>query len=364
MAIIKAVSSKAGIGQIIDYVTKQEKTEDKLVSGIGCTPSTAKEEMEITKKLWGKTGGRTYKHFVHSYHEHEKITPKQAHENALELARETKAWQGYEVLIATHIDKGHIHTHFIVNSVNYENGYKLQWTKFDLQELKDRCNAQSQIQGLRVTEKGKTFDGEEREEISAFKKETYQLLKKAEQGEVKSYVQEIALAVMDCREIATSRQDFIDLMAERGYKTDWQDTHKYITFTDIARQEQGEKQCKIRNNKLEKYYNINFGKEELENGFEINARTKQAKEQLSTGNVRVNIPAEQENNGTGTNGADAFIRQLATKERVAEEKRENREIERKRLSAEEKRRTEELQREVAERERRNRTAIKRGDFER
>ena len=30
MAVIKAVSSKAGIGQALDYVTKEEKTEDKL----------------------------------------------------------------------------------------------------------------------------------------------------------------------------------------------------------------------------------------------------------------------------------------------------------------------------------------------
>ncbi|EDP2739294.1 TPA: relaxase/mobilization nuclease domain-containing protein [Campylobacter jejuni] len=54
-------------------------------------------------------------------------TPEQAHKNAVELAEHTKAWKGHEVLIATHIDKGHIHTHFIVNSVNYENGHKLQW---------------------------------------------------------------------------------------------------------------------------------------------------------------------------------------------------------------------------------------------
>ncbi|EOC7136028.1 relaxase/mobilization nuclease domain-containing protein [Campylobacter jejuni] len=53
--------------------------------------------------------------------------PEQAHKNAVELAEHTKAWKGHEVLIATHIDKGHIHTHFIVNSVNYENGHKLQW---------------------------------------------------------------------------------------------------------------------------------------------------------------------------------------------------------------------------------------------
>ncbi|MCG4195161.1 relaxase/mobilization nuclease domain-containing protein [Campylobacter jejuni] len=55
------------------------------------------------------------------------ISPEQAHKNAVELAEHTKAWKGHEVLIATHIDKGHIHTHFIVNSVNYENGHKLQW---------------------------------------------------------------------------------------------------------------------------------------------------------------------------------------------------------------------------------------------
>ena len=78
MAVIKAVSSKAGIGQAIDYVTKEEKTEEKLVSGLHCEAETAKEEMQATKELWEKTGGRTYKHFVQSYHKDEKITPEQA----------------------------------------------------------------------------------------------------------------------------------------------------------------------------------------------------------------------------------------------------------------------------------------------
>ena len=159
MAVIKAVSSKAGIGHAIDYVTKKEKTEEKLVSGLHCEPETVKEEMQATKELWGKTDGRTYKHYVQSYHEDEEITPEQAHKNAVELAEHTKAWKGHEVLIATHIDKGHIHTHFIVNSVNYENGHKLQWSKHDLKDLKERCNEQSREQGLHVPEKGKTFAG-------------------------------------------------------------------------------------------------------------------------------------------------------------------------------------------------------------
>lgn len=94
---------------------------------------------------------------------------------------------------------------------------------------------------MHVPEKGKTFEGAEREETVAWKKDTYQLLKQAEQGKVKSYVQEIALAVLDCKETATSREKFIEQMADRGYRVDWQDNHKYITFTDLAREQAGEK---------------------------------------------------------------------------------------------------------------------------
>ena len=330
MAVIKAVSSKAGIGHAIDYVTKKEKTEEKLVSGLHC--ETVKEEMQATKELWGKTDGRTYKHYVQSYHEDEKITPEQAHKNAVELAEHTKAWKGHEVLIATHIDKGHIHTHFIVNSVNYEDGHKLQWSKHDLKDLKERCNEQSREQGLHVPEKGKTFAGEVREETVAWSKDTYQLLKQAEQGKVKSYVQDIALAVLDCKETATSRENFIRMMNERGYGVDWQDSHKYITFTDLKRQEQGEKQCKIRNNKLEKYYNMDFGKESLEHEFEGNARSQQtaqrAREQLAAdrGAKTDNRTAEADNIG-------AFIANIAAQVGNAEAGRQERAAERSRRSA-------------------------------
>ena len=332
MAVIKAVSSKAGIGHAIDYVTKKEKTEEKLVSGLHCEPETVKEEMQATKELWGKTDGRTYKHYVQSYHEDEKITPEQAHKNAVELAEHTKAWKGHEVLIATHIDKGHIHTHFIVNSVNYEDGHKLQWSKHDLKDLKERCNEQSREQGLHVPEKGKTFAGEVREETVAWSKDTYQLLKQAEQGKVRSYVQDIALAVLDCKETATSRENFIRMMNERGYGVDWQDSHKYITFTDLKRQEQGEKQCKIRNNKLEKYYNMDFGKESLEHEFEGNARSQQT-EQRAREQLAADREAKADNRTTGADNIGAFIANIAAQVGNAEAGRQERAAERSRRSA-------------------------------
>lgn len=278
MAIIKAVSSKAGVGQALDYVMKEEKTEEKLISGLNCEPETVKAEMQATKELWGKTGGRTYKHFVQSFAPEEKIDPVQAHRIACRFAAERSDWEGFEVLIATHKDKDHIHTHFIVNSVSYEDGHKLQQSKADLKDMKAQSDRLCMEQGLHITEKGKTFSGESREETAAWSKDTYQILKQAEQGQVKSYVQDIALAVLSCREQAVSREDFINRMGSRGYGVDWQDSHKYITYTDLEREQAGEKPCKVRHNKLEKYYNMDFGKESMEHEFERNSRTAERSE--------------------------------------------------------------------------------------
>ena len=74
MAVIKAVSSHAGIKRALDYVMKDEKTERRLLDGFNCNPDSVKEEMQLTKQLYRKTGGRTYKHFVQSFAPEEEIT--------------------------------------------------------------------------------------------------------------------------------------------------------------------------------------------------------------------------------------------------------------------------------------------------
>lgn len=356
MAVIKAVSSRAGIKTILNYVMKEEKTEQKLLSCLNCTPDMVQEQMEFTKRLWGKNGGRTYKHFVQSFAPEENIDPVQAHQIACQLAASRPEWQDFEVLIATHEDKKHIHTHFVVNSVSCVDGHKIQQSKAELQAMKDDSDRLCMQHGLHITEKGKTFDGHNREETAAFSKDTYQMLKKAEQGEVKSYVQDIALAILDCREQATSRTDFVQRMNERGYGVDWQDSHKYITFTDLKRQEQGEKQCKIRNNKLEKYYNMNFGKESLEHEFEGNARSQQT-EQRAREQLAADREAKADNRTTGADNIGAFIANIAAQVGNAEAGRQERAAERSRRSAgdtERERRAKEAKREAEASMRRHR----------
>lgn len=309
MAIIEAVSSKAPISAVIDYVSKDEKTTDELLSGYNLiSPITAEDEMQATKEIWGKIGGRTYKHFVQSFAPDEDITPQKAHELAVKFAKQCPQFKGFEVLIATHQDREHIHTHFIVNSVNFEDGHKFQMKSTELQNMKDLSDKLCAEYGLTITQKGKTFHGKDREETTAYSKEQYQLLKKAEQGEVKSYVQDIALAVCQCREQATSIEDFKMRMSELGYAVKWEDSRKYITFTDTKRQGQGEKKCSIRNNKIEQYYHMDFSKEGLEREFKGNAR-KQA-EQL----------AEQ----AGQDRASDITRRIADTSRRSLESLENR----------------------------------------
>lgn len=263
MATIKAVSSKCGVGGILDYVTKEEKTEEKLLSGKDCQPETVKDEMQTTKELWGKTGGRTYKHFVQSFHKDENITPEQAHEIAKKFAEQCEQFKGFEVLIATHKDREHIHTHFVVNSVSHEDGHKFRMHKSELQQMKDLSDQICSQRGLHICEKGKTFEGAVRADMTSYSKEKYQFLLKAEKGAVKSFVLDTAVAVMQCKAQATSREDFITRMAEKGYETKWKDNVKNVTFTD----KDGNK---VRNSNIEKTFKVEVSKEKLEDEFKRN----------------------------------------------------------------------------------------------
>lgn len=259
MAVVKAVNSRASIGRAVNYVTRTEKTEERLVSGIECSPQNAIEEMKATKALWGKEDGRQYKHFVHSFPPGEKITPEQAHELARELCQDR--FKGYEVLIATHKDKGHIHSHIIVNSVSYEDGKKLHLSKGHLEQMKRDCIEQCRQHGLSVPVKG--------QEITSNKQTKYKALErgiKAQrgEGEYKSYVLDCYKAADTARSAATSREDFIGRMQAQGWETSWEETRKHITFTDRDGN-------KVRAANLEKTFREPFTKEDLARGFEINA---------------------------------------------------------------------------------------------
>ncbi|MBP6408737.1 MAG: relaxase/mobilization nuclease domain-containing protein [Fusobacteriaceae bacterium] len=280
MAIIKAVNSKSSIARAINYITKAEKTEKKLISGIDCNPETAIDEMKATKELYDKNDGRQYAHFIQSFNPKDNISPEKAHEIGKEFIEKNDKFKGHEIVLATHKDKDHIHNHFIINSVNYENGSKLHTTKHEYQEMKDISNELSKEHNLTVPEKSK-----EKGKITSFNQDKYQVMKKHFEGKGKSYVIETAIAVRKSKEKAISKEDFIKEMEDQGYSTNWKDTSKHITFTN---KESGRK---VRLANLEKTLNdSDFTKEVLIDELQRNYGERQ--------NERERGDPEQGTNGT------------------------------------------------------------------
>lgn len=284
MATLKHISGKlAKVNSIIRYVTQEQKTKDKLISGFNCNVETVVNEMNATKKMWNKKGGRQYIHFVQSFAPGENITAQQAHELAMEFVDKNTIFSGYEILVATHQDKEHIHTHFIINSVNYMNGSKYRHSKRDLQKMKDLSDSICKSRGFSICEKGKTFEEKEREAPSVYCKTTYtyNLLKEADDEisrlqkigvdlKTDSWIMNIAIAIQTLRQVARNKAEFISLLAEKSIGVRWDEGRKYLTFSDMDRVSKGETKCKIRDNKLNKMFNIGVGKESLENGFKAN----------------------------------------------------------------------------------------------
>ena len=307
MAILKIVNRRNGkrkrshLAGVIKYVLKTEKTEEKLIYGQNLEPERAYQMMMETKDLFNKRKGMDYFHFVLSYPPNEKITPEQALEQAKELLERTKKFRGYETLVAVHRDKKHIHVHFIVNSVNFVDGRKFHLSRKELEALKQLQNQINIEKGFSAAPgKYEDMNGEERTETVSNNKNTYQLLKRAESGEVKSYVQTCAISVLTQAARASSKEEFIRLMDQDGFETIWDDNKKHITFIDKERAAAGEQKCKIRLSKLADYYaefkNLNT-KEDLIHGFDENRRVS-AEARANIERIRSGSGIAADNNGS------------------------------------------------------------------
>lgn len=272
MAIIKAVNSKASIGRGIQYILKEGKTKENLIAGKDCNPVTAIDEMKAIKELHNKTGGRQYKHYIMSFHPDDPdMTQERAHQVGVQFMEKEERFKNFQVVMATHIDKGHIHNHFIVNSVNMTNGKKYRESKYDLEKLKDHLRELEQeyeiTPDLKSDEPGK---------ISSLNHNKYRAIKRAAEGKYQSYILDIAIAVKETKGDAVSKEDFMEKMTEKGYRTNWTDTRKHVTFIN---QETGRR---VRLANLEKTFNDpDFTKEGLTNEFKRNHGEREAREAIT-----------------------------------------------------------------------------------
>lgn len=117
-------SKKTTLAAGLTYITNPEKTEQSFfVTTINCgSPETAYREMQQVKQRFHNTGGVLGYHFIQSFAPGE-VTPEQAHKIGVAFAREVFG-DAYQVVIGTHLDRAHLHSHIIINSVSFLDGKK------------------------------------------------------------------------------------------------------------------------------------------------------------------------------------------------------------------------------------------------
>lgn len=144
-------SDVQGLRDVMDYATQDYKTEKQYyVSGINCLPEIARKQMLLTKKHWAKEGGIVAFHAYQSFAPDE-VTPELAHEIGLKLAQEL--WgERFEVIVATHLDKAHLHSHFVLNSVSFKDGKRYNDCKTTYDLLRRTSDRLCQEYGLSVIE--------------------------------------------------------------------------------------------------------------------------------------------------------------------------------------------------------------------
>ena len=225
MPIIHFINSKTqtagGMKNVLTYVTRTEKTqsEDKqYVTSLNCNTATAYEEMIATKNAYHKNNGRMYYHLVQSFLKGDEIPPELAHRIAVELAE--KAFGKYECVVATHIDREHIHSHIVFNSFSFEDGRKYHSNGNTVQELMDLSDEICMRYGVAV------LDKQQQKKKDVFSDREY---RSAVRGE--SWKFQLMNAITEVMKQAKSRKQFVFMMKQLGYGVRWEESRKYITYT-------------------------------------------------------------------------------------------------------------------------------------
>ena len=253
VTFIRYKSQSAGaLHGVAGYVSQKQKTEQEdgwqLVKGQNCTPQLAAQEFIATRQMHRKDSPVWFYHYVQSFSPDEEITGVLAHQVAQEFAEQ--AWPDSEVLIATHTDAEHIHTHFIVNSVCYETGKMLRQGPSTLKNLRALSDELCMKYGFSVLEKQqpkKAKGMSSREYRSAAKGESWKF--------------RLMNTIDQCMRYASTKEEFIALMKSEGYEVRWTDSRKNITYTTP-------KGMKCRDDRL---HDGKYTKEVMEHEFRIRA---------------------------------------------------------------------------------------------
>lgn len=241
---------------VIDYCMQPSKTYDEneqldYISGYNCVPELVNESFLATQKIYGyEPDGIRFYHFVQSFKIGEAISPQEANDIGVELA---KSFGNREVLIATHIDREHLHNHIVVCAYDLADGRKLHYNKFFLADLRNKSDEICQAHGLEVLKKYNPNVKSERLGPKEYRA--------ADRGN--SWKMNLRVTIDYCMTRVKNKTEFQIEMKKYGYDMVWTPERKYITYIHHT---VDDKEYRVRDIKLndDKYL-----KENMENEFRI-----------------------------------------------------------------------------------------------
>ena len=160
MAVTKTHPIKSTLKAAIDYICNPKKTDGKLlVSSYGCAAETADIEFAWTRRHAIDKGTNLGRHLIQAFQPRE-VTPEQAHEIGMELAKEILGGK-YEFVLTTHIDKDHVHNHLIFNAVSFTDHKHYHSNKRSYHYIRRTSDRLCKEHGLSVIipgqDKGKSY---------------------------------------------------------------------------------------------------------------------------------------------------------------------------------------------------------------
>lgn len=189
------------VDTVLDYVNNDDKTnEKKYVTCINCDYFDPCKSMMNTKKFFNDQKQIMAFHGYQSFEPGE-VSAEVAHEIGIKLVEELYG-DKFEVVVATHVDKKHIHNHFLLNSTSFVDGKRFCNTKKDYRMLRETSDKLCLEYGLSIVKNPKKYT------------------KKVNQYILKSFMNEIRrdidLTVLEC----AFYRDFKIIMHNKGYKFD------------------------------------------------------------------------------------------------------------------------------------------------
>lgn len=222
MAITKIHAIQATVNKAVDYICNPAKTDESiLISSFGCSPETAAFDFKFALSKTNQVDPNKAFHLIQAFMPGE-VSYKEAHQIGIELA--DKLLEGkYSYIVATHIDKGHVHNHIIfcaADNINHEKYHDCKKTYYHIRHMNDELCSEHQLSVLPPTDqRGKTY-----KEWLSNKSNS-------------SWKTRLNNDIDEAIQTADTYEDFLDLIRAKGYEIKGETfdakSLKYISFRPL-----------------------------------------------------------------------------------------------------------------------------------